>query len=151
MELLALTYCVAGCNDRGHKDLSASKVFVDDIKVFVNGTDKELVEVAEKVLKKLKMEVGKKGMKLWITEGGKGVALETGVETLGSASVNENHAAGSEGIDEKEEVWCEMVVHQENRIFQKEYMRTGVRKLLRTGSVPARAWRGQAVGIPSTC
>ena len=36
---------------------------------------------------------------------------------------------------------------RKNRIFQKKYMRTGVRKLLRPGWVPARAWRGQAVGI----
>ena len=34
--------------------------------------------------------------------------------------------------------------------FQKNYMRIGVRKLLRTGLVPARVWRGQAVGIAPT-
>ena len=36
-----------------------------------------------------------------------------------------------------------------NRVFQKNYMRRGVRKLLRTGLVPARAWRGQAAGAPT--
>ena len=30
---------------------------------------------------------------------------------------------------------------------EKNYMRAGVRKPLRTGLVPVRAWRGQAVGI----
>ena len=39
---------------------------------------------------------------------------------------------------------------RKNRLFQKNYMRTGVRKLLRTGLVPARAWRGQPVGIAPT-
>ena len=34
-----------------------------------------------------------------------------------------------------------------NQVFQKNYMRTGVRTLLRTGLVPARSWRGQAVDI----
>ena len=33
---------------------------------------------------------------------------------------------------------------------QKYYMRIGVSMLFRTGSVPARAWRGQAVGIART-
>ena len=37
-----------------------------------------------------------------------------------------------------------------SRTFQKNYVRTGVRKLLRTGLVSARAWRGQAMGIAPT-
>ena len=44
---------------------------MDDITAFLSGTDKELVEMAEKVLEKLKREVAKKGLKLSITEGGK--------------------------------------------------------------------------------
>ena len=34
--------------------------------------------------------------------------------------------------------------------FLSKYMRIGVRKLLRTGSVLARAWKGQAVGVAPT-
>ena len=37
-----------------------------------------------------------------------------------------------------------------NRNFLKNYMRIGERKLLRTGLVPARAWRGQAGGVAPT-
>ena len=47
------------------------EVLVDDITGFVNGRNKELVEMAEKVLKKLKMVAEEKGLKLSITEGGK--------------------------------------------------------------------------------
>ena len=32
-------------------------------------------------------------------------------------------------------------------VFQINYMRTGVTKLLRVGLVPARGWGGHAVGI----
>ena len=35
-------------------------------------------------------------------------------------------------------------------VFQKNYMRTGVRKSLWTGLVAATVWRGQAVGIAPT-
>ena len=50
---------------RWHKTypLLTSRVFVDDITAFMNGRNKELVEMAEKVLKKLIMEVEEKGMK----------------------------------------------------------------------------------------
>ena len=60
---------------------------------------------------------------------------------------NENQAAGSETKVEKREVRGEVLVYHENRIFQKSHLRTGMRKLSRTGLVPARAWGGQAVGI----
>ena len=43
------------------------RVFVDDITAFMNGRKKELVEMAEKVLKKLKVE--ENGLKLSTTEG----------------------------------------------------------------------------------
>ena len=45
------------------------RVFVCDITAFTNGR-KKLVEMAEKVLKKLKREVEEKSLKLSITEGG---------------------------------------------------------------------------------
>ena len=51
---------------------------------------------------------------------------------------DENPAVGSEGDGEKKEVRREV------------YMRTGVKKLLRTGLVLARACEGQAVGIAPT-
>ena len=41
------------------------------------------------------------------------------------------------------------VYHEKSDLSEKS-MRTGARKLLRTGLVPARAWRGQAVGIAPT-
>ena len=44
----------------------------------------------------------------------------------------------------------EVLAYQENRVFQKSHMRIGMRKLSRTGLVPARAWGGQAVSIAPT-
>ena len=37
-----------------------------------------------------------------------------------------------------------------NRVFQKNCVRIGARKLLRLGVVLARVWRGQAVGVAPT-
>ena len=41
-------------------------------------------------------------------------------------------------------------IARRNRVFQKTYLRIGLRKLLRMGSVLARGWRVQAVGIAPT-
>ena len=66
VELLASTYCSAGCVERSHKNLPVLKlrVFVDDITCLVKGRNKDVAEVAKKVMKKLKEEVEKKGLKL---------------------------------------------------------------------------------------
>ena len=80
---------------------------MDDITALVKGKKKEVAEMAKKVVKKLKEEVEKKGLKLSVTENGKegkgkmiascgflenelsqfskeeGVALAESVETLG--------------------------------------------------------------------
>ena len=41
-------------------------VFVDDITAFMKGRNKELVEMAEKILDKLNMDVEEKGLKFSI-------------------------------------------------------------------------------------
>ena len=41
-------------------------------------------------------------------------------------------------------------IARRHRVFQKNYMRIGARKLLRIGFVSAGRWRGQAVGIALT-
>ena len=47
------------------------RVFVDDITALVKGRNKEVAEMAKKVMKKLKEEVEKKGFKFSVTENGK--------------------------------------------------------------------------------
>ena len=56
-----------------HKNYTPLKlrVFVDDITALVKGRNKEVAEMAKKVMKKLKEEVEKKGFKLSVTENGK--------------------------------------------------------------------------------
>ena len=67
VELLVFTHCSAGCVERGHKNLPffEAEVFVDDIAALVKGRNKEVAEMAKKVMKKLKE---KKGLKLSVTE-----------------------------------------------------------------------------------
>ena len=47
------------------------RVFVDDITALPKGKHREVAEKAKKVMKKLKEEVEKKGIKLSVTENGK--------------------------------------------------------------------------------
>ena len=47
------------------------RVFVDDITALVKGRNKDVAEMVKKVMKKLKEEVEKKGLKLSVTESGK--------------------------------------------------------------------------------
>ena len=64
-----------------------------------------------------------------------GVGLATTAETLG---VDWRTRTKQLGAKEK------------NRVFQQNFLRIGVRKLLRMGWVLARVWGGQAVGISPT-
>ena len=65
----------------------------------------------------------------------------------GSGLKNENQAAGSESEGEKKKCDVRFSIIRKHRVCQNNYMRTGVRKLLSTALVLARAWRGQAVGL----
>ena len=47
------------------------KMFVDDITATMEGRNKELPCIADKILEVIRMEVEEKGLKLSITEGGK--------------------------------------------------------------------------------
>ena len=124
--------------------------------------------MAEFFLHKLKKRVKEKGQKLSITVGGKegkskvitsykyveeelrecskkgGVEMADSVETLGVDLTRQTKQLGAK------EVRCEVLAHQEKLGLPENYLRTGVRKLLRTVSVPARAWRGQAVCVAPT-
>ena len=41
----------------------------------------------------------------------------------------------------------EVLAEKKNKVFQKNYVKVGVKKLLRAGVVPARTWGVHAVGI----
>ena len=72
------------------------------------------------------------------------------LRNAGSGPQDEDKAAGGKTESEEEQVWCEILRYKENLGFQKNCTRIGVRKLLRMGLVPARAWEGQADGIAPT-
>ena len=78
-----------------------------------------------------------------------GVVVAMSVETLGVDLRTRTKQLEAKERSRRQK--CEVIlVYQENRVFQKSHMRTGIRKLSRTGLVPARAWGGQAVGIVPT-
>ena len=74
-----------------------------------------------------------------------GVALETSVENLGVDLRMSTKQLGAKEKPRRKKCDVRFSLIRKHRIFQKNYRRTGVRKLLRT--VLARAWRGEAVGI----
>ena len=115
--------------------------------------------MAEKVLKKLKREEEEKGLKKSNTEGdllqvfGRAVSGMPQKRTscfgdecgdAGGGLENEDQTAGRRRRREERSA---IFAYQENQVFHENYMRTGERMLWRTGLVPARAWRGQAVSI----
>ena len=122
--------------------------------------------MAKKVMKKLKEEVEKQGLKLSVTENDKegkskmiafcgvlenelsqickeeGDTLADCVETLG---VDLRTRVKRLGAKEKARInKCNLrfPIIKKSKVFQKNYMKVGVKKLLRAGMMPARTWRG---------
>ena len=71
--------------------------------------------------------------------------MATSVETLGVDLRPRPKQVGEKARGKQCDVGFSVI--GENRVFQENYRRIGVRKLLRTGFVLARAWEGEAVGI----
>ena len=141
------------------------RMFVDDITALLKGVNREVGEMAKKVMKKLKDEVERKGLKLSVTENGKegkskmiascgfledelrqysrdeGATVADRVETQ---SVNLRTRVKKLGAKEQaRRIKCRVILSilNEFKAFQKCYMKVGVKKLLRTGMMPARTWR----------
>ena len=69
------------------------------------------------------------------------VVLATRFDTLGVDLRMRTKRLGTKGEGEKKEVRCEILAYQEKSGLPENYMRTGERNLLRTGSVQARMKR----------
>ena len=119
--------------------------------------------MAEKVLKKLKMEEEEEGKKLSITEGGKEgkskatasckylelkfqkcskkkeVALETNVENLGVDLRMSTKQLGAKEKPRRKKCDVRFSLIRKHRIFQKNYRRTGVRQFAEDGLGPCES------------
>ena len=120
------------------------KVFVDNITACLEGRNKELSDISDKVLRVMRMEAEEKGSKLPVTEGGKegkskviascsnveekfqhssnkGEGLADSVGTLGVnlRTRTKQLGAKTEGEDKEEEVRCEVPQSQEKSRFTK--------------------------------
>ena len=125
------------------------------------------------MMKKLKEEVGKKGPKLSVTENGldakskmiascgflenelgqfskERVTLADSVETLGVDLRTKVKKFRGKRKSEDEVMQGEVLTHKENKAFQKNYVKVGVKKLLSAGMMPARTWGVHAVGMAPT-
>ena len=160
VELFAFTHCSAKIQPS-----LKLRVFVDDITALVKGRNKDGAEMAKKVMKKLKEEVEKKGLKLLqslkigkevksktITPRGflenelshvseeEGVTLADSVETLAVDLRTSVKNLGAKEKARRRKCKVRMSVIKKNKVFQKNYMKVGVKKLLRAGMMPARTW-----------
>ena len=129
--------------------------------------------MAKKVMKKLKEEVEKKGLKLSVTENGKEgqskmiascgfledelrqCSEEEGVTIRhcgndGCRLKNKSQEVGSKRKSEEKEVQSEILSYQQEGSLPENFVKTGAKKILRAGMVPARTWRVHAVGIAPT-
>ena len=147
------------------------KVFVDEITAFMEGRNKDLAGIAEKVLKSTKQkgrgqrvevvdhrtrerreEQGDRfmrscGRKLRECSTKEGVELARSVEKQGVDLRTRTKQLEAKERARRKKCDVRFFFFQQRLVFQKLNMRIGVRKLLRMGLVLARAWRGQAVGI----
>ena len=121
-----------------------------------------MAEMAKKVMKKLK-EVEKKGLKLSVTENGKegkskmiasfgflenelsqfseeGATLADGVETLGVDLRTKVKKFGVQKKARRKKCKVRFSLIKIKKAFQNNYMKVGVKNLLRAGMMPARTW-----------
>ena len=146
------------------------KVFVDELTAFMVERNKELASIAEKVLKLIKEEVQENGFEVVNRRRRERKQEQRHCLVIWKRSSrnafffqkNKRQASKTPGVNlrtrqlgakvEERRKKCDVrfSLIRKNRAFQKNYMRTGVRKLLRTGLVTARAWGGRTVGIATT-
>ena len=120
--------------------------------------------MAKKVMKKLKEEVGKTGLTLSVTEDKKegkgkmiascgfledelrrcskeeGVTMADSAETLDVDLRTRIKKLGAKEDARRKKCKMRFSIFKKNKAFQKNYMKVGVKKLLRVGMVPARTW-----------
>ena len=124
--------------------LKLRRVLVDKITAFMKGRNKELVEMAEKVLMAMKSEVEEKGLKLWITEGGKegksrvitsceyldegfpeyskeGIGLATSIETLGVDLRTRTKQLEAKEKARRKKCEVRLTLIRKNRVFQQRH------------------------------
>ena len=65
-----------------------------------------------------------------------GITFTDGMETLGVDMRKKVKSLG----ERRKEMQGEVLNHTDNKAFQKNYMKVGVKTLLRAGMMPARTW-----------
>ena len=78
------------------------------------------------------------------------VTLADSVETLGVDLRTKVERLGVKEKARRKKCNVRFSLIKKNGSFQKNYMRVGVKKLLRAGMMPARTWRAHAVGMSPT-
>ena len=141
----------------------------DTITTLVKGRNEEVAETAKNVMKKLKEEVEKKGLKLSVTENGKegkskmiascgflenqlrqfsreeAVTLAESVETLGVDLRTRMKRLGAKEKARRKKCMVRFSLMKKTA-FQKSCIKVGVNKLQRAGMMPARTWVAQCSG-----
>ena len=74
-----------------------------------------------------------------------GVTLAESVETHGVDLRTRVKRLGAKGKARRKKCKVRISIIKKNKAFQKSYMKESVKKLLRGGMMPARAWRVHAV------
>ena len=78
------------------------------------------------------------------------VTLADSVETLGVDLRTRVKSLGAKEKARRKKCHVRFSIIKKNKALQKNYMKVGVKKLLRAGMVPARTWRVHAVGMSPT-
>ena len=149
------------------------RVFVDNITAPLREKKNVVAEMAKKVMKKLKEEVERKGLKLAVTEDGKegtskmiascgflenelrqfrreGVTMADSVDTLSVDLRTRVNKLGAKDEARRKKCRVTFSLTKKNKAFQTGYVKVGVKNLLRAGMMPARTWGVHAVGMALT-
>ena len=130
--------------------------------------------MAKQVMKKLREEVERKGLQLSVTEFGKegkskmiascgfleselrqfsreeGVTMADSVDSLGVDLRTRVKKLGAKEKAKRKKCRVRFSLINKNKLFQKNYLKVGVKKLLRAGMVPARTWGVHALEMAPT-
>ena len=77
-----------------------------------------------------------------------GVTLADSVETLGVDLRTRVKSLGAKEKARRKKCKLRFSLIKKNMVFQKNYMKVSVKKLLRAGMMPARTWGVYAAGMP---
>ena len=128
------------------------RVFVDDITALLMENNEEVAEMAKHVMKRLREEVGEKGLKLSVNENGKDGKSEM-IVSCGFLEDEVRQCCKEGGVTMRARVknlGAKEKARRKKCTVRFSLMKVGGKKMLRAKMMSARTWRAHAEGMAPT-